>query len=85
MFTNYDPYQGILTKALFHISVIVMKHNGIIDTVQHHVQDRGKGKEREKKVGIGKSSQMSHQVYTHSRTCMVLYATQHLYLWDFIY
>ena len=33
MFMNYDPYQGILTKALFHISVVVMKHRGIIDTV----------------------------------------------------
>ena len=26
-------YQGILTKASFHVSVVVMKHRGIIDTV----------------------------------------------------
>ena len=33
MFTNYNLYQGILTKASSHISVVVMKHRGIIDTV----------------------------------------------------
>ena len=34
MFTNYGPCQGILIEALFHVSVVVMKHRGIIDTVR---------------------------------------------------